>query len=330
MTGRCIVTDRSGGHLRQSGIRTEERSEVKSLLKDLFRGKSRYVTVPARRVRTPGTGDGALQESPRKKEIPDGLWTKCRECGAILYNKELKAAHYVCMKCGHHFRVGAWERLAQLTDPDSFVEWDTSLRSENPLDFPGYEEKVASSQKRTELEEAVLTGRATMDGIPVAIGILDFGFMSGSMGSVVGEKVARLFDRALEQSLPVIIVSGGGGGARMQEGILSLMQMAKTCQAVERFSSGTKPYISVLTDPTMGGVYASFAALGNVVIAEPKALIGFAGPRIVERTIRQPLPPNFQTSEFALENGMIDCLVPRPELRSTLVRLLRLHGCSAA
>lgn len=296
------------------------------MLKDLFRGKPRYVTVRADQGRE---GEGQLQEAPRKKEIPDGLWTKCNRCGSILYNKELKASLFVCLKCNYHFRIGAWERLGQLVDEGSFEEWDAGLQSVNPLDFPGYETKVSQSQSRNRMTEAIVTGSATLEGIPLAIGVLDFGFMSGSMGSVVGEKICRLFDRALQASLPVVIVSGGGGGARMQEGILSLMQMAKTCQAIERFSQGRRPYISVLTDPTMGGVYASFASLGNVVLAEPGALIGFAGPRIVERTIRQALPAGFQTSEFALENGMIDRLVPRKELRSTLARLLRMHGCAA-
>lgn len=299
------------------------------MLKDLFRGKARYVTVRPGQVREARPEGETLQESPRKKEIPDGLWTKCKGCGAILYNKELKASLFVCGKCGYHFRIGAWERLSQLVDEGTFEAWDTELVSVNPLGFPGYEDKVAGSQARTELPEAILTGSAALEGIPVAVGILDFGFMSGSMGSVVGEKICRLFDRSLAASLPVILVSGGGGGARMQEGILSLMQMAKTCQAVERFSRGRMPYFSVLTDPTMGGVYASFASLGDVILAEPGALIGFAGPRIVERTIRQPLPPGFQTAEFALQHGMVDCLVPRKELRSTLARLLRMHGLAA-
>ena len=296
------------------------------MFKDLFRGKSRYVTV---RADKPGLQPPPLHESPRRKEIPDGLWTKCDRCSAILYNKELRQALFVCGKCGYHFRIGAWERLAQLADPDTFEEWDRGLTSVNPLGFPGYEEKLERSQQRTKLTEAVLTGRAKMEGIPVAIGILDFGFMSGSMGSVVGEKICRLFDRAREELLPVVLISGGGGGARMQEGILSLMQMAKTAQAIERYSAARRPYISVLTDPTMGGVYASFASLGNIILAEPGALIGFAGPRIVERTIRQPLPSGFQSAEFALEHGMLDGIVPRKELRSTLVKLLRVHGCAA-
>lgn len=296
------------------------------MFKDLFRGKPRYVTVRPDQTQEK---EGDSQEAPRRKEIPDGLWTKCANCQAILYNKELRQSLFVCGKCGYHFRMGAWDRLALLLDADTFSEWDSHLVSVNPLGFPGYEEKIERSQERTRLKEAILTGQGRMDGIPVAIGILDFGFMSGSMGSVVGEKICRLFDRALEQSLPVILVSGGGGGARMQEGILSLMQMAKTCQAVDRFAQGRKPYISVLTDPTMGGVYASFASLGDIVLAEPGALIGFAGPRIVQRTIRQPLPPGFQSSEFALENGMIDRIVHRKELRPTLVRLLRMHGCAA-
>jgi len=292
------------------------------VFKDLFRSKSRYATVkPAQ-----GDGEPARTQAARPKEVPDGLWVKCPGCQNILYQRELARNLKVCARCGYHFHVGAVERLSQLLDSlDTFEEWDADLRTVNPLGFPGYEEKLARMQAQTGLSEAVVTGEGRLDKHPVAIGVLDFSFFSGSMGSVVGEKLTRLFERALERRIPVIVVSGGGGGARMQEGILSLMQMAKTSQAVERFGESRQPYISVLTNPTMGGVYASFASLGDYILAEPGALIGFAGPRIVERTIRQSLPSGFQTSEFALKNGMVDMIVERKDLRPTLARILRLH-----
>ncbi|OUN01479.1 MAG: acetyl-CoA carboxylase subunit beta [Firmicutes bacterium ZCTH02-B6] len=292
------------------------------VFKDLFRSKSRYATVKP----SQGDGDQPRPQPARPKEVPDGLWVKCPGCQNILYQRELARNLQVCARCGHHFHVGAVERLSQLLDSlDTFEEWDTDLRTVNPLGFPGYEEKLARMQAQTGLSEAVVTGEGKLDKYPVAVGVLDFSFFSGSMGSVVGEKLTRLFERALERRIPVVVVSGGGGGARMQEGILSLMQMAKTSQAVERFGASRQPYISVLTNPTMGGVYASFASLGDYILAEPGALIGFAGPRIVERTIRQSLPSGFQTSEFALKNGMVDMIVERKDLRPTLARILRLH-----
>ncbi|MBO8141753.1 MAG: acetyl-CoA carboxylase carboxyltransferase subunit beta [Firmicutes bacterium] len=292
-------------------------------LKDLFRTKPKYVTVKP----VQGEAGPVRPPAPKPKEVPDGLWAKCPGCQSILYQRELSKNLHVCSRCGHHFHVGAMERLAQILDSvETFEEWDGEVATVNPLGFPGYEEKLARTQEKTGLREAIVTGVGRLENYPVAVGILDFAFFSGSMGSVVGEKLARLFERAAERCLPVIVVSGGGGGARMQEGILSLMQMAKTCQAVERFGRSGRPYVSVLTNPTMGGVYASFASLGDYILAEPGALIGFAGPRIVERTIRQPLPSGFQTSEFALKHGMIDRIVQRKELRPVLAQILRLHA----
>ncbi|MFS8581510.1 MAG: acetyl-CoA carboxylase, carboxyltransferase subunit beta [Limnochordales bacterium] len=304
------------------------------MFKDLFRSKQRqrYAKVKPPGETKPdagaaaGVGAAPLQRPERPREVPDGIWTKCPGCQTIHYEGELAKHLYVCTQCGHHFTVGAVERLAQLLDdPEAFEEWDTNLATVNALGFPDYEAKLARAREKTGLDEAVVSGVGCMGGYPVAIGILDFNFFTGSMGSVAGEKLTRLFERAAERDVPVIVVSGGGGGARMQEGILSLMQMAKTSQAVERFGRTGRPYISVLTHPTMGGVYASYASLGDYIFAEPGALIGFAGPRIVERTIRQALPSGFQTSEFALRNGMVDRIVPRKELRDTLIRVLRLH-----
>lgn len=283
---------------------------------NLFRGKPRYVTVKAP---TPA-------RAPAPREAPDGLWSKCSGCGAILYAKELSKNYGVCPRCSYHHRLGARERLKLvLDDLQAFEPFDTDLASVNPLGFPGYEEKMAKSRSTTGLDEAVVTGRGTMGGRPVVVGAIDFGFMGGSMGSVVGERIARAFERAAELGLPVVVFSAGGGGARMQEGILSLMQMVKTAQAVAEHSRRGLLYVSVLTDPTMGGIYASFASLADVVVAEPGALIGFAGPRVVEETIRQKLPSGFQSAEFALQHGMIDLIVDRRQMKSTLVRLLALH-----
>lgn len=288
------------------------------MLKDLFRGKPRYVTV---KPPAPATAPAV----PR--EAPDGLWTKCAGCGAILYTKELVKHARVCPRCGYHFRIGIGERLALVLDnADLFRPFDREIQSVNPLQFPSYEDKLAKSRLTTGLDEAAVMGHATIGEWPVVVGAIDFGFMGGSMGSVVGERIARAFERAVGLSLPVVIFSAGGGGARMHEGILSLMQMVKTSQAVAAHSRAGLLYVSVLTDPTMGGIYASFASLADVIIAEPGALIGFAGPRVVEETIRQKLPPGFQSAEFALRNGMIDMIVDRRQLKPALVRLLALHA----
>ncbi|MCK9222069.1 MAG: acetyl-CoA carboxylase, carboxyltransferase subunit beta [Limnochordia bacterium] len=287
------------------------------MLKDLFRSKPRYVTVKSQTATK-------TSEAERKNQ-EQSLWIKCEGCGELLYQKEVAKNLYVCPKCNYHFRINARMRLEQLVDPDTFIEINSNLVSSDPLNFPSYKDKLAKSLERTKLKEAVLTGRAQIGGHPVMFGVIDFEFMGGSMGSAVGEKITRMFEQSLETRFPVVMVSAGGGGARMQEGILSLMQMAKTSQAVGRILDAGIPYFSVLTDPTMGGVYASFASLADVIVAEPKALIGFAGPRVVEETIRQKLPQGFQTAEFAMENGMIDLIVERKDLKEMLIKLLGMH-----
>jgi acetyl-CoA carboxylase carboxyl transferase subunit beta len=216
--------------------------------------------------------------------------------------------------------------LELLVDPDGFQEMDTQLRTVNILDFPDYDNKLKKSQKVTELTEGIITGRAKIDGLSVILGIMDFNFIGGSMGSVVGEKITRAMELAAAERTPLILVSAGGGGARMHEGIFSLMQMAKTSQALNKMAESRTLYISVLTDPTMGGVFASFASLGDIIIAEPDALIGFAGPRVIQQTIRQTLPEGFQTSQFLLEHGIIDMIVNRKDLKATLVQLIRFHS----
>lgn len=261
----------------------------------------------------------------KKKSIPAGLWTKCPSCQNVIFNKSLRENVSVCPKCDYHFIVGAQERIAQLLDSKSFKELNASLSSQDPLKFSGvkpYLEKIRQDRKKTGLQEACLTGVGTLEGRNVAFGVTDSRFIMGSMGSVVGEKITRLIEYATEKKLPLIIVSGSGGGARMYEGALSLMQMAKTSLALTRFQKGKNPYISVLTNPTMGGVMASFSSLGDIIVAEPRALIGFAGPRVIEQTIRQKLPADFQTSEFLLDHGMIDMVVSRQDMKATLYRVL--------
>ncbi len=289
------------------------------MLKDFFKTKPKYITVK------PEETFENKELQVERKEIPDWLWVKCERCAQITYHKDLEKNLKVCPKCEYHFRITAKERLAILVDEGEFKEIHGDLQSVNALNFPDYEQKIKKSQKNTELTEGVITGQAKMAGIPVMLGIIDFGFIGGSMGSVVGEKISRLIEEAAEQQLPVIMVSAGGGGARMQEGIYSLMQMAKTSQALNRLAASGCLYISVLTDPTMGGIFASFASLGDINIAEPDALIGFAGPRVIQQTIRQTLPPGFQTSQFLLEHGVIDMIVSRHEMKAVLARLLKFH-----
>jgi len=272
--------------------------------------------------------DAAKRKSgvSRKKSIPAGLWTKCTECGTVIFNKTLLENLNVCPKCNYHFIIGAQERVLQLLDEGSFVEIASTLKSKDPLGFHGvksYLEKLVQDQKKTGLQEACLVGQGTLDSIKIAFGVTDSRFIMGSMGSVVGEKLTRLIELAIDKKLPLVIISGSGGGARMYEGALSLMQMAKTSAALGNLSKAGLPFISVLTNPTMGGVMASFAALGDIIIAEPRALIGFAGPRVIEQTIRQKLPKDFQTSEFLLQHGLIDMVVERKDLKNTLARLLR-------
>ncbi|UCF88083.1 MAG: acetyl-CoA carboxylase carboxyltransferase subunit beta [bacterium] len=261
----------------------------------------------------------------KKVTVPEGLWIKCNNCAEIVYSKEIDRNLKVCPKCDYHFRITAKERIDLLVDPGTFVEFDAQIQSEDPLGFKDsqkYRDRVKTARKKTGLNDAVISGICTLDGVQVVLSVFDFFFMGGSMGSVVGEKVTRAAERAVQEKCGLVVISSSGG-ARMQEGALSLMQMAKTSAALARLRRERLPFISVLTDPTTGGVTASFAMLGDVNIAEPKALIGFAGPRVIEQTIRQELPEGFQRSEFVLQHGMIDCIVKRVELKKTIVNLLR-------
>jgi acetyl-CoA carboxylase carboxyl transferase subunit beta len=258
----------------------------------------------------------------------EGLWTKCEGCGEIVYREEWERQWNVCPHCQYHESLGARRRLELVLDPGSFSELDGALSPEDPLGFVDskrYRDRLKSTYKNTGLHDAFVCGTGTIDSQPVSLGAFAFDFMGGSMGSVVGEKVTRIFDRAHDKRTPAIVFSSSGG-ARMQEGIFSLMQMAKTSAAIHRFRQVRKPFVSVMLHPTTGGVAASFAWLGDVVIAEPKALIGFAGPRVIEQTIREKLPEGFQRSEFLLERGMIDAIVPRKDLKEKLGQLLRLLG----
>ncbi len=261
----------------------------------------------------------------KKKEIPDGLWTKCEACSETIYNKTIEENFKVCPKCGHHFSLGAYERINLLIDNGTFEEFDRDMLSADPLVFKGpktYKDKLAADQAATGLKDAVISGTGLLNNKKLAIAVTDSRFIMGSMGSVVGEKITRAIEFAIDKKLPLIIVSGSGGGARMYEGMLSLMQMAKTCAALSYLKKAKLPYISVLTNPTMGGVMASFAGIGDIIIAEPKALIGFAGPRVIEQTIRQKLPAGFQRSEFLLEHGLIDMIVARKNMKDELSKLL--------
>ena len=261
----------------------------------------------------------------KKVTVPEGLWIKCNNCAEIVYSKEIDRNLKVCPKCDYHFRITAKERIELLVDPGTFNEFDSQLQSEDPLNFKDslkYRDRIKTARKKTGLNDAVVSGICTLDGVQVVLCVFDFFFMGGSMGSVVGEKVTRAAEKAIEERCGLIVISSSGG-ARMQEGALSLMQMAKTSAALARLRRERLPFISVLTDPTTGGVTASFAMLGDVNLAEPKALIGFAGPRVIEQTIRQELPEGFQRSEFVLQHGMIDRIVNRKELKKTIVNLLR-------
>ena len=260
----------------------------------------------------------------RRPEVPEGLLRKCNKCGGAIIAEDVKKDHYICPKCGGYFRVHARRRIEMVTDEGSFEEWDSDLQGGNPLEYKGYEEKLEKLQEKTGLSEAVITGKAKIDGRETAIGVCDGRFLMASMGEAVGEKIARAVERATEERLPVILFACSGG-ARMQEGIVSLMQMAKTSAALKHHSDAGLLYISILTDPTAGGVTASFAMLGDVILAEPKALIGFAGPRVIEQTIGQKLPEGFQRAEFLLEHGFLDAIVERPQMKAVLSKILALH-----
>lgn len=265
-----------------------------------------------------------IKRGKKKIDIPHGLWTKCTNCSEIVYNKSLEDNLKVCPKCGFHFYLRARKRIEITLDKDSFMEYDSKINSDNPLNFPGYEEKLSKSEKATGLDEAALIGEGKIRGRPIAVGVTDFGFMGGSMGSVVGERITLTIEKAMEKKYPLLIISGSGGGARMQEGIISLMQMAKTSAAIAELKRLELLYISLLTHPTMGGVMASFASRGDIVLAEPGALLGFAGPRVIKQTIKQQMPKGFQQSQSLLEHGVIDLVVERSKIRSTLIRILDL------
>ena len=264
-----------------------------------------------------------IEKQAEQPEVPDELFAKCPACKHTIYQKDL-GKNKVCPNCDYNFRITAKERLAIVADKDSFVEMFTGIESKNPVDFPGYPEKLAATKARTGLDEAVMTGTATIKGKKTALAIMDSTFIMASMGTVVGEKLTRLFEYATTEKLPIIVFTASGG-ARMQEGIMSLMQMAKTSAAVKRHSNAGLFYITVLTDPTTGGVTASFASLGDIILAEPQSLIGFAGRRVSEQTVRQTLPDDFQKAEFLLNSGFVDAIVKRTELRQKLALLLELH-----
>jgi acetyl-CoA carboxylase carboxyl transferase subunit beta len=287
-------------------------------IKQIFK-KPRYLVLEQNKIQAASDAENALPS------IPNGLWQKCVGCGEIIYNKELSRHNKVCMNCGHHYRLNARERIELIMDTGTFKEINSHLTSVNPLAFKGYDHKLSLSQDRTKLSEAVVTGYGKIHGKDTALAVMDSNFMMGSMGSVVGEKIVRTFELATFRQMPVIIFTASGG-ARMQEGMFSLMQMAKTSAAIARYDKAGGLYIPVLTDPTTGGVTASFAMLGDIILAEPGALIGFAGKRVGEQTIRQKLPEGFQTAEFLLEHGFIDKIVPRDHLKLTLSRLLKLHN----
>ncbi len=260
-----------------------------------------------------------------KKETPSGLWRKCPSCGELLYNKKIHENNNICPKCDHHFTLSARERVSMVMDKGTFKEMDKGMVSKDPLKFKGprdYPSKIKRDQKSTGMKDAVITGSGTINGLKAVLVVTDSRFIMGSMGSVVGEKITRAIECADKEKLPVIIISGSGGGARMYEGLISLMQMAKTSAALHRFNQNGGLFLSILTHPTMAGIMASFASLGDLIIAEPKALIGFTGPRVIEQTIQQELPDGFQKSEFLKEHGFIDMIVHRNDMKNTLAKLI--------
>lgn len=287
------------------------------MLKEMFK-KTTYISIERNKAL------GEEKVIPAEDKVPEGLWMKCGNCSEAIYTADVENNNHVCPKCGYNFRLDATKRIDMILDEGSFEEWNNDLQTSNPLNFPGYMTKLDAIKAKTGLDEAIVTGKGKIHGQSVAIGVCDSRFLMGSMGEVVGEKVTRLVETATKLELPLIIFACSGG-ARMQEGIVSLMQMAKTSQAIKRHNDKGLLYISVLTDPTTGGVTASFAMLGDIILAEPGALIGFAGPRVIEQTIGQKLPEGFQRSEFLLEKGLIDGIVKRRDLRETLSEIVRMH-----
>lgn len=279
------------------------------MLRSFFVRRRKYASIPSEQA---------------KRDVPEGLMKKCNHCNKIFYRKEMKKNNNVCPDCDFHHQINAWDRIESLFDEDTFQEWDHDLKSNNPLDFPDYMEKIEQDKRKTHLSEAVVTGKGLIDGLPTSFAVMDASFRMGSMGSVVGEKIARAIEKAKDESLPFIIFTASGG-ARMQEGALSLMQMTKTAVAIKRFSEAGGLMISVMTHPTTGGVSASFASLGDYNFAEPEALIGFAGRRIIEQTIREKLPNDFQTAEFLFKHGQLDKVVHRHEMKKLLAQLLEMH-----
>jgi acetyl-CoA carboxylase carboxyl transferase subunit beta len=265
-----------------------------------------------------------VRVTKKKSDMPENLVTRCPACGEIILNKDIENALQTCPKCNHHFQMSASDRVQLLADPGSFTETTGRLRASDPLHFPGYAEKLKKGRDKTGLQDAIIAGFCTIGGIRTALAVTDFNFMAGSMGSVLGEEIARLIEKAIQEKCPVVLVSTSGGGARMHEGILSLMQMAKTSAALAKLAQARLLYIAVLANPTGGGVTASWAMLGDIILAEPNAHILFAGPRVIEQTIRQHLPKRFQRSEFLLEHGLLDMIVKRQDLKETLSQLLTL------
>lgn len=280
---------------------------------NIFSKRKRYASIPSEQA---------------KMDVPEGLMQKCKGCNKIYYRKEMKKSLDVCPNCGYHHPLKAWDRIDSLFDEGTFQEWDRRITSANPLDFPSYEEKIEKDRKKTELNEGIVTGKGEIDGHQTAIAVMDSSFRMGSMGSAIGEKISRAIENAKNESIPFIIFTASGG-ARMQEGVLSLMQMAKTSIAIRRFSDKGGLMISVMTHPTTGGVSASFASIGDYNFAEPGALIGFAGRRIIEQTIREKLPDDFQTAEFQLKHGQLDKVIHRHDMKETLSKLLAMHGKGA-
>ncbi len=268
-----------------------------------------------------------IKEIPEdeKPNVPHGIMTKCPSCGNMIYTKSLCANYNQCNECGYNFKLSAYERIAIITDDGEFEEFDQNLSTKDPLGFPGYREKLENTMSKTGMQDGIVTGKGKIDGYPVMLAVMEPAFFMGSMGTVIGEKLTRLFEQATKEGLPVIVFTASGG-ARMQEGIFSLMQMAKVSAAIAKHSEAGLLYVTVLTDPTTGGVTASFAMLGDIILAEPGALIGFAGPRVIEQTIGQKLPEGFQRSEFLMEHGFVDHIVSRDQLKSTLGMILKLHA----
>lgn len=288
--------------------------------KNPFKAKQ-YATSKIYRAR-PQEIERAEEERPN---VPQGIMIKCPKCGKVIYSKLLLKNFKSCDECGYHFKVSSNERIAMILDEGELQEFDAQMSTRDPLEFPGYGDKLVKTQKETGLIDGIVTGKGKIDGLPVMLGVMDAAFFMGSMGTAIGEKLSRLFESATAERLPVVVFTASGG-ARMHEGIFSLMQMAKVSAAVAKHSEAGLLYITVLTDPTTGGVTASFAMLGDIILAEPGALIGFAGPRVIEQTIGQKLPEGFQRAEFLLEHGFVDQLVPRDQLKQTLGTILKLHS----